>query len=99
MPRGDWFYIEAEARRGPVSKTELVGLLQTRLHGDTLVWQDGLVEWSRADRLPEFIDQVPPPLPDKHAARPIAGLLAPSVAVGTVLARIIHESAVGSAFD
>lgn len=90
MSSGDWFYIEGDARRGPVSQAELAGLLQTKLPTDTLVWQEGLAEWSRADRIPEFLGQVPPPLPDTQAAQTTPPT-SPSAVGPTALAKSVHS--------
>lgn len=91
MSSGDWFYIEGDARRGPVSQTELIGLLQTELPAATLAWREGLVEWSRSDRIPEFLGQVPPPLPDTQAAAPTTPPTSPSAVGPSVSAKSVHS--------
>ena len=58
----EWFYLEAGQQRGPVSLESLVDLLRTLPPG-TLVWRDGLVDWMKAEDVPEVGRQLAPPPP------------------------------------
>jgi TPR repeat protein len=59
----EWFYIEGDARRGPVSTQHLGALLQTRLPRATHVWRPGEGAWVPAEAFPELVVFIPPPLP------------------------------------
>jgi len=42
----NWYYVENGQQAGPVEDSQLGELLQTgRLHGDTLVWHEGMANW------------------------------------------------------
>lgn len=69
----EWFYIEGGARRGPVSATQLLALLSTKLPRDTMVWRVEAAGWLPATEIPEFLDQLPPPLPPGPAKSPPTG--------------------------
>jgi hypothetical protein len=44
-----WFYYEGNRGVGPVDETEIRGLLQSgAIAADTLVWRDGLEDWTQA---------------------------------------------------
>jgi uncharacterized membrane protein YhaH (DUF805 family) len=56
-----WYYVENDARIGPVEATEierLIGL--TTITRDTLVWQDGMQDWMAASQHFSFADAIPP---------------------------------------
>lgn len=41
-----WFYVLNGERKGPVSEAELLRLLEARyIHGDTMIWKQGLPDW------------------------------------------------------
>jgi uncharacterized membrane protein len=45
----DWYYAENNEQRGPVLESELKGLLASRkLPGETLVWKEGMANWTTA---------------------------------------------------
>lgn len=42
----EWYYAEGDERRGPVSESVLIGLVeQGVIRADTLVWNDTMAEW------------------------------------------------------
>jgi len=63
----EWFYLEAGQQRGPVSLESLVDLLRTLPPG-TLVWRDGLVDWMKAEDVPEVAARLAPPPPRPASA-------------------------------
>lgn len=69
----EWFYIEDGARRGPISKSQLLVLLSTKLPRDTMVWRVEAAAWSPATETADLLDHVPPPLPPLLAASPRSG--------------------------
>jgi uncharacterized membrane protein len=55
MAMSEWYYAADNEQKGPVSEAELKGLLaSSRIPGDTLVWKDGMENWTPAGQLPEF---------------------------------------------
>ena len=59
-----WYYIEANERRGPVS---IEHLRQSQLNPATLLWKKGMASWKQASQVLEVSSSVeadePPPLP------------------------------------
>lgn len=50
-----WFYAADGETRGPVPESTLVWMLQSgALKGSSLVWRDGLAEWTAASSIPAF---------------------------------------------
>ena len=47
----DWYYAENNEQRGPVLESELKGLLAGKLPPDTLVWKEGMANWSPATQV------------------------------------------------
>jgi hypothetical protein len=71
MTQARWFYVENEARLGPVDFEQLMNLLSSgTLPPDTLVWHHGMKAWSEAQDIPEIAEQLPPPLPPGGAPPP-----------------------------
>ena len=72
----EYYYLENGAQQGPVGQDALVAILTTRLTRDTLVWRDGLAEWTPANQVAELTGilappaapVIPPPLPAAPAA-------------------------------
>jgi hypothetical protein len=62
-----WFYVQDEKRMGPVDMEQIVRLLSATLPPSTLVWHQGLAEWTEAERVPELGALLPPPLPGGKA--------------------------------
>ncbi|GAA5121335.1 RDD family protein [Luteolibacter yonseiensis] len=51
----EWFYEESGKQGGPVSGEKIKQLLATRtLDPSSLVWRDGMPQWSRVDTIPGF---------------------------------------------
>ncbi len=51
----DWYYAENNEQRGPVLESELKGLLGgNKLPADTLVWKEGMANWTPATQVPAF---------------------------------------------
>jgi hypothetical protein len=79
MGEGEWFFVEGGQQAGPVSESDLrIRLLSGAVPASTLVWKDGLAEWTPADTLPEFAPPPPEPLPVVPVEAPPAPVLAPA---------------------
>jgi hypothetical protein len=64
-----WFYVQDDKRVGPVDMEQIVRLVLTAaLPPSTLVWHQGLAEWTEAERVPEIGLLLPPPVPGGKAA-------------------------------
>jgi uncharacterized membrane protein len=51
----DWYYAENNEQRGPVLESELKGLLAgNKLPADTLVWKEGMANWTPATQVTAF---------------------------------------------
>jgi len=94
----DWFYYAEGCGVGPVDDAEIRGLLQSgAITADTLVWRDGLDDWTQAQdtelllgaEAPSSIP-VTPPDPDQAFEEIVSGL--PKIA-----ANIIHLPAASRA--
>ena len=64
----NWYVMVEGNRRGPAELEKVLALIkQKKIPADSLVWRDGLEEWTAANKLPEFasvsIAQVPSPPP------------------------------------
>lgn len=50
-----WYYARGKERMGPVSEETVRHLLQAgAIRGDTLVWREGMADWSKAAAVDEF---------------------------------------------
>ncbi|HVR71077.1 MAG TPA: DUF4388 domain-containing protein [Vicinamibacteria bacterium] len=68
-----WFYVQDDKRMGPVDMEQIVRLvLSAALPPSTLVWHQGLAEWTEAERVPEIEALLPPPVPPGKPERPAA---------------------------
>jgi uncharacterized membrane protein len=57
----DWYYAAANEQKGPVNESELkTNLAANKLPADTLVWKDGMDNWTPANQVPEFTFRQPP---------------------------------------
>ena len=69
-----WFYIKNNLRYGPIGEKELKDMiLYQSLPRDTLVWSEGLDNWTRANTLSYFdirYEPPPPPLPKEKIEDP-----------------------------
>ena len=64
MSAAKWFYVQDDKRVGPVDVDHLVHLVVTSvLAPTTLVWHQGLAEWTEAEKVAEIVALLPPPLP------------------------------------
>ena len=61
----DWYYAVDNEQKGPINESELKANFATnKLPGDTLVWKDGMDNWTAANQVPAFSFR-PPPAPAK----------------------------------
>lgn len=59
-----WYYSEGGQRRGPVPADQLKNLtVSGTVKPDTLVWKQGMAQWTPAGQVAELQQQEPPPLP------------------------------------
>ena len=59
-----WFYVQDDRRMGPVDMEQIVRLVvSAKLSPSTLVWHQGLADWTEAERVPEIGALLPPPVP------------------------------------
>jgi uncharacterized membrane protein YhaH (DUF805 family) len=75
----EYYYLENGAQQGPVDQSQLVSVLTTRLTRDTLVWREGLAEWTAANQLPDLAALLAPPVPPLPAAAPPPPVVHPPV--------------------
>lgn len=68
------FYYSSEgAQRGPVSEAEILSLIASgELNAATVVWTEGMMDWSPAGTVFPASANSPPPLPDRNAHAPQA---------------------------
>lgn len=57
----NWFYILDGQKKGPFTETELIALNEVSI--ETLVWKEGMSEWSQLSSVAELSSLVPPPIP------------------------------------
>lgn len=74
----DWYYAFNNEQKGPVSESELKTQLAThKLPADTLVWKEGMENWTPAAQVPAFASE--PPVPPSFAKlSPTPGAVAPA---------------------
>ncbi len=64
---GEWWYAEAQERKGPVDEAHLKTLLRTgAINAETLVWREGNEHWialSQEPTLGHLLKTLPPPIP------------------------------------
>jgi uncharacterized membrane protein len=59
----DWYYAADNQQKGPINESELkANLASHKLPADTLVWKDGMENWTPANQVPAFTFR-PPPTP------------------------------------
>lgn len=67
-----WFYLDGEQRRGPMTFAELIRtLLEAPAPHSVLVWHDGLAGWQVAGSIPEIRGSLPPPNPSLPPGSPV----------------------------
>jgi len=58
-PAALWYYEVGGAAQGPVPETVVAGMLRSgALGAGTLVWTEGLAEWTPANRIDAFRSEV-----------------------------------------
>ncbi len=59
-----WFFSESDSRQGPVPASDIISMIREgRLHGDTLVWCDGMPDWRPLGQVAGFeLSPYAPPL-------------------------------------
>ncbi len=51
----DWYYAADNEQKGPINESELKAqLASNKISGDTLVWKDGMDNWTPASEVPAF---------------------------------------------
>jgi uncharacterized membrane protein len=76
----DWYYAANNEQKGPINESELkANLAASKLPADTLVWKDGMDNWTPASQVPAFTFRQPP-TPAK-VQPPIALATAPATKV------------------
>ena len=64
----NWFYVIGTTKKGPLSIEQIKKLVGSgKIRSDTLVWREGLSEWTCLSNT-ELADVAPPPLPKPPAA-------------------------------
>lgn len=57
----DWYYAANNEQKGPINESELkANLAANKLPADTLVWKDGMDNWTPANQVPAFSFRQPP---------------------------------------
>ena len=73
----DWFYAANNEQKGPINESELkANLASSKLPGDTLVWKDGMENWTPANQVAAFTFR---PAPAPAAVQPTAAAPATKV--------------------
>jgi len=70
----DWYFAEGSRTLGPLELDELIATLLKKKDGErTLVWRDGMTDWTLARDVAEIrFPPSPPPLPHSRARQPVA---------------------------
>ena len=67
----DWYYAVNNEQKGPVNESELKAqLASNQLPSDTLVWKEGMDNWTAASQVPAFIFREPPAPADGQVCSP-----------------------------
>ena len=67
----DWYYAADNTQKGPVNESVLkADLAAHKLPADTLVWKDGMDNWTPANQVPAFTFR-PPPAPAAVQPAPV----------------------------
>jgi len=76
----DWYYAANNEQKGPVNESELkANFASNKLPVDTLVWKDGMENWTPANQLPAFSFR-PAPAPAKVQPTAVSAPTAPATA-------------------
>jgi uncharacterized membrane protein len=85
----DWYYAENNEQKGPVNEAELKTHFATnKLPADTLVWQDGMSNWTPATQVPVFSFRAPP-VPAQAKSVPTVSVSNPSSATPVTTSDIL----------
>src|SRR5271170_920035 len=57
----DWYYAADNEQKGPINESELkANLASNKIPADSLVWKDGMDNWTPANQVPAFMFRQPP---------------------------------------
>jgi len=85
-----WYYLVGDEQAGPVSFEELRHLAHDgRVTPRTLVWKEGLEDWTPAGEIPGLLGAAPPPPAPVSPAAPAPDFPGPARHVDTHLAKAI----------
>jgi uncharacterized membrane protein len=74
----DWYYAENNEQRGPVLESDLKGLLASRkLPAETLVWKEGMSNWTAASQVPALSATTDAPVVASAATTPNPSSITP----------------------
>ena len=98
IAENNWFYENDGQRKGPVSESEIIGLIKaSSITKETPLWKEGFSDWMKLENtdLSIHIDKTaPPPLSGAHINNAIVWVLAFAPLIGYVLewivASVIH---------
>ena len=83
----DWFYAANNEQKGPINESELkADIAANKLPADTLVWKDGMGEWTPANQLPAFSFRPAPAPAAVQPGAPAAASTTPAPATKVVAA-------------
>lgn len=69
MDEAQWFYMDKNQRRGPLTTAELVGALWILNDPrSALVWRQGMSAWQAAGEISELATRLPPPIPTPRSS-------------------------------
>jgi len=75
----DWFYAANNEQKGPINESELkASFASGKLPADTLVWKDGMDNWTAANQVPAFSFRQPPTPAKVQPASVDAGVTTPT---------------------
>jgi hypothetical protein len=78
----EWYAEQSGSRVGPMPRSQLDSMVTAgQITAQTLVWREGLEDWTAAGRIPELAERfkkVPPPLPKSSGPPPLPSGAGPS---------------------
>lgn len=98
VPEDEWFYELNGQRKGGVSETTIISLIQSgQLSRTSNVWKQGFSDWVKLEDTPlrvHLVSNTPPPLPGKAVNNTLVWILAFAPPIGlfleAVIAMIVH---------
>ena len=77
----DWYYAANNEQKGPINESELkANLAANKIPADTLVWKDGMDNWTPANQVPAFsFRPAPAPAAIQPGAAPVTTKASPEV--------------------